>query len=194
MYLNLYQKYILELLGEYGGLLKRQLEVLVKHFKEPHLRNIDGYLKQLHRFEEIQFVGYMDDVAVVLKGGKTDADMINSFDVMLSFTDYLIGFEKGIKPVALRFCVNFNGKNEREINVVPISIGKEKETAVYADNYAVSIDDDADKISYPPLWIFVLQDKRQMSMIKEKTNFSFAVIENGNVEFYENTGGTKNGV
>ena len=41
MYLNLYQKYILELLNEYGGLLERQLEMLVKHFKEPHLYNIE---------------------------------------------------------------------------------------------------------------------------------------------------------
>lgn len=37
MYLNLYQKYILELLDEYGGLLKRQLEFMVKRFKEPYL-------------------------------------------------------------------------------------------------------------------------------------------------------------
>lgn len=194
MYLNLYQKYILELLREYGGILKRQLEMLVKHFKEPHLRNIDGYLEQLRRFEKIQFVGYMGEVAVVLKGGKPNKDMINAFDVMLNFKDYLIGFEKGFKPVILRFYVNFNNKNEREINVVPIKVGKEKEKAIYADNYVVITDDDADKISYPPLWIFVIQDKRQMSLIKAKTNFSFAVIENGNVEFYENTGGTKNGV
>lgn len=194
MYLNLYQKYILELLREYGGLLKRQLEMLVKHFKEPHLRNIDGYLEQLHRFEKIQFIGYMGEVAVVLKCGKPNKDMINAFDVMLNFKDYLIGFEKGIKPVTLRFYVDFNNKNEREINVVPVEVGKEKETAIYADNYVVITDDDADKISYPPLWIFVIQDKRQMSLIKAKTNFSFAVAENGKVEFYESIGGRKNGV
>ena len=42
MYLNLYQKYILELLAEYDGLLVRQLEALVKHFKEPHIRDRAG--------------------------------------------------------------------------------------------------------------------------------------------------------
>lgn len=58
MYLNLYQKYILELLAEYDGLLVRQLEALVKHFKEPHLYNINGYLEQLRRFDKIEIVPY----------------------------------------------------------------------------------------------------------------------------------------
>ena len=59
MYLNLYQKYILELLAEYDGLLVRQLEALVKHFKEPHLYNINGYLEQ-DRNCPVQGRGYGD--------------------------------------------------------------------------------------------------------------------------------------
>lgn len=110
MYLNLYQKYILELLTEYGGLLKRQLEVMVKHFKESHLYNIDGYLEQLRRFGRIEFADCKGECAVILPGREINEVVVTAFDIMLNFLDYLIGCEVGIEPVILRFYINPNGK------------------------------------------------------------------------------------
>lgn len=117
MYLNLYQKYILELLTEYGGLLKRQLEVMVKHFKESHLYNIDGYLEQLRRFGRIEFADCKGECAVILPGREINEVVVTAFDIMLNFLDYLIGCEVGIEPVILRFYINPNGNSEREINI-----------------------------------------------------------------------------
>lgn len=89
MYLNLYQKYILELLAEYDGLPERQLEALVKHFKEPHLYNINGYLKQLRIFNRIEIVPYKSEKAVILSGRSVNENMITAFDIMLNFQSIL---------------------------------------------------------------------------------------------------------
>lgn len=185
MYLNLYQKYILELLEEYGGLLKHQLEALVKHFKEPHLYNIDGYLKQLWRFDKVEIVPYKGEDTVILTGGKINEDMITAFDIMLQFLDYLKGFEKGGNTVLLRFYITTDEKNEQEINIVPVERGKEDIAAQYAEEYSIDIAESADEISSPPSWIFVIQDKKQMFLIKSQADYSFAIVENGRLVFYE---------
>lgn len=185
MYLNLYQKYILQLLREYDGLLKRQLEAMVKHFKEPHLYNIDGYLEQLRRFEKIKIVPYKGEDTVILPSGRINENMITAFDIMLEFLNYLVKFEAGISPVILQFYIKPNDNSEREINIVPVGIGEENTAVHYAEYYVINIAEDADKISYPPSWIFVIQDKRQMPLIKPKTNYSFVIMENGEPVFYE---------
>ncbi len=185
MYLNLYQKYILQLIREYDGLLKRQLEAMVKHFKEPHLYNIDGYLEQLRRFEKIKIVPYKGEDTVILPSGRINENMITAFDIMLKFLDYLEKFEAGINPVILRFYIKPNDNSEQEINIVPVEIGKENTLAQYAERYVVNIAEDADKISYPPSWIFIIQDKKQMSLIKPKADYSFVIVENGEPVFYE---------
>ena len=154
MYLNLYQKYILELLAEYDGLLVRQLEALVKHFKEPHLYNINEY-------------------------------MVTAFDIMLQFLDYLKDFERGDNTVLLRFYITADEKNEQEINIVPVEIGREDIIVQYVNGYAVNISDSADKISHPPSWIFVIQDKKQMSRITPDTDCSFVLAADSKVVFYE---------
>ncbi len=185
MYLNLYQKYILELLNEYGGLLERQLEMLVKHFKEPHLYNIDGYLEQLRRFDKIEIVPYRGEDTVILPGGKINEDMVTAFDIMLKFKDYLVSFETANIPVILRFTINPNNKTEQEMNIVPVPKGKEDMAVHYAEWCVINIAENADKISYPPSWIFVIQDKRQIPLIKPKADYSFVIMENGEPVFYE---------
>lgn len=185
MYLNLYQKYILGLLQEYGGLLKRQLEFMVKRFKEPHLYNINGYLEQLRQFDKIEIVPYKGEEAVILPDGKINEDMVTAFDIMLKFEEYLVSFERGDIPVILRFCINTDNSSEQEMNIAPVVRGKESMIENYAQYYVLNIADNADKISYPPSWIFVIQDKRQIPLIKPKTDYSFVIMENGEPVFYE---------
>ena len=55
----------------------------------------------------------------------------------------------------------------------------------YVEQYAVNIAEDADEVSYPPSWMFLIQNKRQMALIRPKTEFSFVMIENGTPIFYE---------
>ena len=50
---------------------------------------------------------------------------------------------------------------------------------------AVNISDSADKISHPPSWIFVIQDKKQMSRITPDTDCSFVLAADSKVVFYE---------
>lgn len=185
MYINLYQKYILELLSEYDGLLERQLEILVKHFKEPHLYNINGYLEQLRRFDRIEIVPYRGEDTVILPNGKINEDIVTAFDIMLQFLDYLKGFERGNNTVLLRFYITADKDNEQEINIVPVPKGKEDMAVDYAECYVVNIAKNADKISYPPSWIFVIQDKQQMPLINPKSDYSFVIMENGEPVFYE---------
>ena len=185
MYLNLYQKYILELLEEYSGLLKRQLEFMVKRFKEPYLRDINGYVHQLNRFEKIQCADYMGEEALILPGRKIDGNIIAAFDVMMEFSECLIHHELGNPPVLIRFFISPDGKREQELNIVPVPKGRESTAVHYAEWYVINLADNADKISYPPSWIFVIQDKQQMSLIKPKAEYSFVIIENGKPVFYE---------
>ena len=42
---------------------------------------------------------------------------------------------------------------------MPVEIGREDIIVQYVNGYAVNISDSADKISHPPSWIFVIQDK-----------------------------------
>ena len=104
---------------------------------------------------------------------------------MLNFLDYLIGCEVGIEPVILRFYINPNGNSEREINIMLVEMGKENIAMRYVEQYAVNIAEDADEVSYPPSWMFLIQNKRQMALIRPKTEFSFVMIENGTPIFYE---------
>ena len=123
MYLNLYQKYILELLAEYDGLLVRQLEALVKHFKEPHLYNINGYLEQLRRFDKIEIVPYRGEDTVILPYGRINEYMVTAFDIMLQFLDYLKDFERGDKhSQSLQMLVHFRNV-KHNIFVIQVHIG-----------------------------------------------------------------------
>lgn len=185
MYLNLYQKYILELLEKYGGLLKCQLEFMVKCFKEPHLRDINGYVYQLKRFEKVRCIDYMGEEAVVLPGREVDGNIVAAFDIMLEFSDYLVRHEKGEMPVIIRFFINPDSKCEQEINIALVTEGKEADVTHYAERYVLDIVESADKISHPPAWIFLIQNIQQMKLMSAKAEYSFVIIENGKPVFYE---------
>lgn len=185
MYLNLYQKYILELLRKCDGLLVRQLEFMVKYFKEPHLYNIDGYLKQLRIFNRIEIVPYKSEKAVILPGGSVNENMITAFDIMLKFSEYLIDFVAVYSSVTLRFYIKTDKKHNQEINIITVETGKEEVAVNYAEKYITNIEKNAGKISHPPSFIFEIQDKRQMNLIKLSADHSFVIMENGEPMFYE---------
>lgn len=185
MYINLYQKYILELLEEYGGLLKRQLEFMVKRFKEPYLRDINGYVYQLRRFGKVCCVDYMGEEAVILPGRDIDGNIIAAFDIMLEFAEYLVYHEIGKAPVIIRIFINSDSKREQEINVISVLQGQEKQIMYYTERYAIDTVENADKISHPPAWIFLIQNIQQMNLISSKAEYSFVIIEKGKPVFYD---------
>lgn len=184
MYLNLYQKYILELLSEFDGLLVRQLAFMVRRFKEPHLQNIDGYLEQLRIFNRIEIVPYKGEDAVILPGGSINENMVTAFDIMFKFSEYLVDFAMVYYPAILRFYINPDKNHDQEINIIPVETGKEDTAVNYAKMYITDIEKNAGKISYPPSFIFVIQDKRQMTLIKLNTDYSFVIMENDGLVFY----------
>ena len=64
MYLNPYQKYIMELLVEYGTLMQRQLLKLVNANFKISLPNIDRYVEQLCKFGDCEKNGDGDDAII----------------------------------------------------------------------------------------------------------------------------------
>lgn len=185
MYLNLYQKYILELLEEYGGLLKRQLEFMVKRFKEPHLRDINGYVHQLDRFEKIQLTELAGEEAVILPGRRIDADIVRSVDIMLKFSGCLVHHNRGRPPVSLQFEINSDASASIEVNILPVDSGFEKEAVYLAEHYVTEFNDS--NLGQSPEWIFLLRDRAQMQYIRPNAEYSFAVMEENEPVFYRDT-------
>lgn len=66
-----------------------------------------------------------------------------------------------------------------------ISLAKQVQEEKFRNVDAVNIAEDADEVSYPPSWMFLIQNKRQMALIRPKAEFSFVMIENGTPIFYE---------
>lgn len=187
VYLNLYQKYILEQLQKYGGLLTRQLEFMTKRFVEPYLLNVDGYLKQLRWFNRIEFTEYMGEEAVMLPGQCIDADIISSVDVMLKFAEYIVRHDRGCPPVSIRFFINTELKLTQEVNILPVERGREREAEYYAESYITELQPEDKQAGQLPEWIFLLQNKKQMRLIQPNAEYSFAVMEENKPVFYRDT-------
>lgn len=187
VYLNLYQKYILEQLQKYGGLLTRQLEFMTKRFVEPYLLNVDGYLRQLRWFNRIEFTEYMGEEAVMLPGQCIDADIISSVDVMLKFAEYIVRHDRGCPPVSIRFFINTELKLTQEVNILPVERGREREAEYYAENYITELQPKDKQAGQLPEWIFLLKDKEQMRLIQPNAEYSFAVMEENKPVFYRDT-------
>lgn len=185
MYLNLYQKYILELLDEYGGLLKRQLEFMVKRFKEPYLRDINGYVYQLRRFEKVYCADYMGEEAVILPGREIDGNIIAAFDIMLEFAECLAVHSKGENAVSLQFCLKPDINTMQEVKVVSVMQGEEQKAITYAEEYISSLGNKDIQDGNYPLWIFHIQSKKQMKMLNTELDHSFAIIKKRKVFFYK---------
>lgn len=176
MFMNAYQKYITELIGEYGSLLKSQLLKLVNHKFKCNLPNLNGYINQLCRFDDFEEIVYGQDTVVLHKGDVPNYDIIRSVSVMMSFLQNVLYHNKSSGMISVRFYVS-SGDNDKEINIIPIKQGCEKMAQRFAD----------DKFSNAKceVVIFLLEDKEQKQKIKAICNCKFAVITEKGPIFYK---------
>ncbi len=176
MYLNAYQKYIDELLDEYGGLLISQLLVMVNFKFGAELENLDGFISQMVRYGDYEKMHVGKEFALVPKGREPDFDVIRSFSVMVAFLPDVIWHRKSRDYVSIRFFVS-TLKHDKEISVIPVKKGNEKMLSRYAE----------DKFAKAKCEVvmFLLESKEQMNDINCDRCCRFAVIGKNGVNFYK---------
>jgi|GEM_PF-2534468 len=175
MYMNACQKYIAELLDEYGPLLSRQLLAMVNFKFSTKLTILDGYILQMCKFSDFIKLPTSKDIILARKGDEPDYDIIRSFDVMIRFFPNVVWHRRTRTPETLRFLTS-TVERDKEICVIPVRCGDEKRLSAYAtDKY----DDECE------LAIFLLDDKEQMKKLNVQCNRRFAVFEKGEVVFYK---------
>ena len=94
MYLNAYQRYVEELIGEYESLLLSQLLYAVNFKFGIELPSIEDYARQMCYYGDYKMLAYGGDYILHVKGGEPNYDMIRSFDVVLSFLPQVIWHRK----------------------------------------------------------------------------------------------------
>lgn len=175
MYLNAYQKYIDELIDEYGALLERQLLAMVNARFKTALKNISSYTQQMCTFSDFKKEPYGNEYIFMNNSAEVDYDIIRSFEVMLKFIPNIISHNKSKGNISIRFFVNVNDNN-KEICIIPVKQGYEKMISSYV----------ADKLKNErnEVVIFLLDAKEQIKLINADCNCKFSVItENGAVFF-----------
>lgn len=175
MYLNAFQRYIKELIDEYGTLLKRQLLVMVNTHIGSQLPNIDGYVSQMCQFSHFDTGWIVDEEYVGYRGVEPDFDMIRSFDVMIAFLPNIKWHRRSKEFVSIRFYAGVEN-NEKEIGIIPVKYGMEKIVSSYAS--------DKTGEGKCEVTLFLLEDKKQMKLIHTDCHCKFAVIGRKGVEFY----------
>lgn len=185
MYMNIFQKYIKELLDEYGPLLKRQLHEMIKYKFRVNKESIDGYVKQMCIYADYEECEIDSWEIVLSKGDEVDFDVIRSFEVMLKFLGDLTQHSKGKEYVSVRFWVKVvknddieevTHNNEKDICIIPVHIGTEKEICLYAE----------EKVSCEKseIIIFLLDSIEQIEKINAECNHKFATLGKNGVNFY----------
>ena len=176
MYMKACQKYIAELLDEYGPLLQRQLRLMANAKFEVAEPNINTYIGQLYRFGDFERKDIPGDTLILPKGVPPDFDMIRSFEVLTSFVPNVISHNKANGHISIRFFVDANEHN-KEICVIPVKQGNERIASAFA----------GDKFgnSKCEVVIFLLDSKAQMKLIKADCNFKFAKIEKQGAVFFK---------
>ena len=175
MYMNACQKYIAELLDEYGPLLVRQLLAMVNFKFSTKLTTLDGYISQMCRFSDFIKISESKNIILARKGDEPDYCIIRSFDVMIRFLPNVVWHRGARSPETLRFLTS-NTERDKEICIIPVRRGDEKHLSAYAaDKYGDECE----------LVIFLLDDKEQMKKFNVQCNRRFAVFEKGEGVFYK---------
>lgn len=175
MYLNAYQKYIDELIDEYGALLERQLLMMVNTKFNTTLKNISSYTQQMCTFSDFKKEPYGNDNIFMNNSAEVDYDIIRSFEVMLKFIPNIISHNKSKGNISIRFFVNVNDNN-KEICIIPVKQSYENMISSYvADKF---------KNERNEVVIFLLDAKEQIKLINADCNCKFSVVtENGAMFF-----------
>ena len=138
MYLNAYQKYIDELIDEYGALLERQLAVMVNAKFKTNFKSISAYTQQMCTFSDFKKEPYGKEYIFMNNSAEADYDIIRSFEVMLKFVPNIISHNKSKGNISIRFFVNVNDNN-KEICIIPVKQGYERMICSYvADKFKKS--------------------------------------------------------
>lgn len=176
MFLNPYQKYIDELINEYGPLQIRQLLLMVNAKFKTQFRHLNGYVAQMEQYYDYERIGDGDEAIVAVRGMQPDYEIIRSFEVMLSFLPQVIWHRRSSEFVTIRFYVD-SDNHTREISVIPVRQGTERMVSEYVN----------DKFSHSKseVVMFLLDDKSQMKHIKSNCYQRFAVIGKTGVMFYK---------
>lgn len=175
MYLNPYQKYISELLGEYGPLLSRQLLEIVNWRFKKRLCYISGYINQMCMFGNYETEEVSGDILLAPTGMRADFDLIRAFDVMLEFKNSLVHHRRSREPAKICFIIT-TMKHDKEITVIPVHQGKERELSHYVD----------DKFSGEKCEVamFLLDKKEQIKALSPKNGCKIAVYDKDGIDFY----------
>jgi len=176
MYLNRAQKYVLELLREYGALKKSQLEVMARHKVAEYLTNLNGYLKQMSQGREIDVLPCGDkDAYIALPGTEPDADLIAAFDVVIAMRSRIETHSKGKGRVKINFTFETEKNRINQAFVLAVHPGEEPVAVAYADN---NLQGDFQTV------FFLCFRKGQMQLINSQCEHIFAVHNKGETLFF----------
>lgn len=175
MYKNFYQKQMEALLEEYGPLLKRQFLELFNKTNSYQLKNVDGYSRQMCQFGNYETGWIGEEEYLGIKGSEPNADMIRSFDVLLTFMPDVVSYRKARQPVTIRFCAGI-GEHEKDISIIPVKRGEEQSMALYA----------SDRVNKQKceIVIFLIEDKSQIDLLDVECIAKYAMIDKNGVSFY----------
>ena len=171
MYMNAYQKYIADLLDEYGSLLESQLTAMVNAKFKTNFKSLGRYIEQMCVFGDYERYG----TAVCPKGTEVDFDIIRSVEVMLKFMDSIIAHNRSKGYITIRFFVNANEHN-KEICIIPVRQGSEQIICKYvSDKFSAEKNE---------VVIFLLDEKEQMKFINVNCNCRYAVVTDKGAVFF----------
>ncbi len=176
MFFNAYQKYMAELIDEYGSLLKSQLLRMVNQKFHVRLASLDGYIAQMCRFSDFAELPQGGDTVVLHRGHDPDYDTIRSVEVMLGFLKNLVRHNKSRGYVSVRFYV-LSKDGEKELCVIPVKTGTERQVSAYAADKFEAVKNE--------IIIFLLDSKEQMRLIQAECNYKFALVTDGGVVFFK---------
>jgi len=181
LYFNPSQKYIMALLAEYGALKKSQLEFMVQCHISIYISNLDGYIRQLRQGKEIKVIPCDEtDMYVCRPDCEPDIDMINAFDIIITFNDKISAHKKCKEPAKILFFTENaedadGNKRICEVYIIPIHRGYEKEVISYADK---NFNHEYKKV------FFLIDYKNQMEKVRPLCNHTFAVRTKNGLQFF----------
>ena len=174
--MNAYQKYMAELLEEYGPLPLRQLVPLVNFKLQTELSSLDRYAEQMCHYGNYERYMLAEEAVLAPKGADPDFDVIRSVDVMLKFFPKVIWHRRSRGFVTVRFFVS-TLEHDKEISIIPVKPGMERMLSAFVE----------DKFGRTrcEVVMFLLESKKQMKLLNPNCYCRFALFGKNGVGFYK---------
>jgi hypothetical protein len=176
-YLNMAQKRVMELLGEYGALKQSQLEAMLLQGEWAHTPNLDGYLRQLEGERKIKILHGDDGAYICLPDAKPDGDAGDAFDVLLFFRQRALHHRRGRPPVQVLFY--YEAENHvHEAFVLVVRPGAEREISDFAD---ANLSGEFQTV------FFLCESDAQFKTISARCKHLCALRVGGKIQFFKGT-------